>query len=67
TELMFVAASGMFLVYQSLWAKIPVGSDRGVVVIAHSQPPTSQTVDSTLPPAIMGVAFLDAEARGQAS
>lgn len=59
SELMFLDKSETLLVYQTLHANIPVGINRAVTVTAYSDPePSPLTVNSTLNPAIMGVAFL---------
>lgn len=61
TELLFISASKKFLIYQSLVAVMPMGKSREVILTAWSDfEPTGETVNSTLPPAFMGTAFLAA-------
>ncbi|MDQ1902722.1 hypothetical protein RAH32_20075 [Paracoccus sp. WLY502] len=67
-ELLFVGKSEKFLIYQTLWANIPLGIDKSVTVIAYTgDAPTMKTVDSTFKPLIMATAFLVSESSSRPS
>lgn len=60
SEFVFLSDSKSFLYYQSMIANVPFGKNHLVDVTVWSQKPCLESVDSTLPPAMMGVAFLAA-------
>ncbi len=57
-ELMFIAASETMLVYQGFLTDLPLGGDWNVTITGYSDGPTTESVNSTLPPVVMGTAFL---------
>lgn len=65
TEFAYIKASNTVMVYQSLVAKMPLGSSLGVRVIAYSEQPSAESVSSTLNPALMCTAFLASQTSGK--
>lgn len=67
TELMYIKESQNFLIYATLLAKLPFGDSREVEVIAWTDGPSGETVNSTLEPSLMGAAFLREAGAGTVS
>ncbi len=67
TEFMYLKKPQSFMIYASMSAPQPLGTSREVNVIAWSETPTPDTVNSTMNPCLMGAAFIREAAKGKVS